>query len=144
MRVSGLPDDKAVSSGFHDFNRDNLGVVEAQNTFNLRETPCEKAQVASGHSNQSRHDFRGLSSLSGRVTIAKFAILAGMRPGEICAFIWGEMNETYVSVRQPIYKGIIDTPKTEHLQRKAASSEGLLEKVEAWRRVALGFSRPNV
>ena len=57
LRVLGLPDDKAVSSGFNDFNRDNLGVVDAQDAFNLREQPCEKSQVAAGHSNQSRYDF---------------------------------------------------------------------------------------
>jgi integrase len=69
--------------------------------------------------------------------IAKLAILAGMRPGEIFALTWGEMNATYVNIRQRIYKGIVDSPKTEHSQRKAALSEGLLEEIEAWRRSAV-------
>jgi integrase len=68
--------------------------------------------------------------------IAKLAILAGMRPGEIFALTWGAMNETYVDIRQRIYKGIVDSPKTEHSQRKAALSEGLLEEIEAWRQAA--------
>jgi hypothetical protein len=58
-RVSGLADDKAVSSCLDDFDRDNLGVVDAQDAFNLGEQPCEKSQVASGHTNQARYDFGG-------------------------------------------------------------------------------------
>jgi hypothetical protein len=45
----------------------NLGVVHAQDAFNLGEQPCEKSQVASGHTNQARYDF-GVRPLSGRVT----------------------------------------------------------------------------
>ena len=58
-RVSGLADDKAVSSCLDDFDRDNLGVVDAQDAFNLGEQPCKKSQVASGHTNQARYDFGG-------------------------------------------------------------------------------------
>ena len=50
-QVSGLADDKAVSSCLDDFDRDNLGVVDAQDAFNLSEQPCEESQVASGHTN---------------------------------------------------------------------------------------------
>ena len=50
-RVSGLADDKAVSSCLDDFDRDNLGVVDAQDAFNLSEKPCKESQVASGHTN---------------------------------------------------------------------------------------------
>jgi hypothetical protein len=44
-RVSGLADDKAVSRRLDDFDRDNLGVVDAQGAFNLGEQPCEKSVV---------------------------------------------------------------------------------------------------
>jgi len=34
-------------------------VVDAQDAFNLGQQPCEKSQVASGHTNQTRYDFGG-------------------------------------------------------------------------------------
>jgi len=45
-RVSGLADDKAISSCFDDFDRDNLGVVDAEDAFNLGEQPFEKSPEA--------------------------------------------------------------------------------------------------
>jgi integrase len=68
--------------------------------------------------------------------IAKLAILAGMRPGEIFALTWGEMTSTYANIRQRVYRGVIDTPKTEQSFRKAALSEGLLREIEDWRKLA--------
>jgi integrase len=68
--------------------------------------------------------------------IAKLAILAGMRPGEIFALTWGEMTSTYANIRQRVYRGVIDTPKTEQSFRKAALSEGLLHEIEDWRKLA--------
>ena len=72
--------------------------------------------------------------------IAKLAILAGMRPGEIFGLAWGRINTTYVEIRQRVYRGVIDTPKTHQSFRKAALSEGLLSEVEAWRRLAVDTS----
>lgn len=69
--------------------------------------------------------------------IAKLAILAGMRPGEIFALTWGEMTSTYANIRQRVYRGVIDSPKTEQSYRKAALSEGLLREIEAWRKQAV-------
>jgi hypothetical protein len=60
-----------------------------------------------------------------------------MRAGEIFALIWGEMNSTFVSICRPVYKGVVDSPKTGHSQRKAALSEGLLEEIEEWRQAAV-------
>jgi integrase len=65
--------------------------------------------------------------------IAKLAVIAGMRPGEIFALTWGQMTATYANIRQRVYKGMIDTPKTENSMRKAALSEGLLHEIELWR-----------
>jgi integrase len=65
--------------------------------------------------------------------IAKLAVLAGMRPGEIFALTWGQMTATYADIRQRVYKGAIDTPKTETSVRKAALSEGLQTEIELWR-----------
>jgi integrase len=69
--------------------------------------------------------------------IAKLAVLAGMRPGEIFALTWGRMTATYADIRQRVYKGTIDTPKTENSTRKAALSEGLLAEIESWRMFAV-------
>jgi integrase len=69
--------------------------------------------------------------------IAKLAVLAGMRPGEIFALTWGRLTATYADVRQRVYRGIIDTPKTDNSMRKAALSGGLLAEIETWRIMAV-------
>jgi integrase len=69
--------------------------------------------------------------------VVKLAVLAGMRPGEIFALTWGRLTATYVDVRQRIYRGIIDTPKTSLSIRQAALPEGLLREIEAWRAISL-------
>jgi integrase len=42
-----------------------------------------------------------------------------------------------VNIRQRVYRGAIDTPKTDQSIRKAALPEGLLREIESWRRVSL-------
>jgi len=69
--------------------------------------------------------------------IAKLAILAGMRPGEIFALTWGRMTATHADIRQRVYRRKIDTPKTDHSLRHAALSEGLLAEIERWRLAAV-------
>lgn len=69
--------------------------------------------------------------------IAKLAILAGMRPGEIFALRWGQLTATYADIRQRVYRGILDTPKTNQSLRKAALSTGLLADIECRREVAI-------
>src|SRR5579872_3926089 len=69
--------------------------------------------------------------------IAKLAIIAGMRPGEIFALTWGRLTATYADIRQRVYRGMIDTPKTDQSLRKAALSEGLLAEIENWRMMAV-------
>jgi len=65
--------------------------------------------------------------------IAKLAVIAGMRPGEIFALRWGRLTSTYADIRQRVYRGAIDTPKTNQSVRKAALPEGLLREIELWR-----------
>jgi integrase len=62
--------------------------------------------------------------------IAKLAILAGMRPGEIFALRWGQLTATYADIRQRVYRGLLDTPKT-------ALSKGVLAEVDRWRAIAV-------
>ena len=72
--------------------------------------------------------------------IAKLAVLVGMRPGEIFALTWGQMTATYVDIRQRVYRGIIDSPKTDQSFRKAALSQGLIREIEIWRSMAVDAS----
>jgi len=69
--------------------------------------------------------------------IAKLAILAGMRPGEIFALKWGRLTATYADIRHRVYRGSIDSPKTNQSVRKAALSEGLLREIEVWRQFSV-------
>src|SRR6201996_7848972 len=69
--------------------------------------------------------------------IAKLALIAGMRPGEIFALTWGRLTSAHADIRQRVYKGTVDTPKTENSYRKAALSEELLREIEAWRGMAV-------
>ncbi|MEW5976036.1 MAG: tyrosine-type recombinase/integrase [Acidobacteriota bacterium] len=74
--------------------------------------------------------------------IVKIAILSGMRPGEIFALTWGRLQGDYAEIRQGIYKGHLDTPKTSKSVREVALSQGLLAEIEAWRRVSVD-TRPQ-
>jgi len=65
--------------------------------------------------------------------IAQLAILAGMRPGEIFGLTWGRINTTYAEIRQRVYRGLVDTPKTNQSFRKAALAEGVRAELEFWR-----------
>jgi integrase len=64
--------------------------------------------------------------------IAGFAILAGMRPGEILALRRCHVENGYVDIRQRVYAGQIDTPKTFHSQRWAAFGDGLSQWLKEW------------
>jgi integrase len=64
--------------------------------------------------------------------IAKLALIAGMRPGEIFGLTWGRLEAASAEVTQRIYRGKVDTPKTHHSVRKAALGEGLLSDLQEW------------
>jgi len=65
--------------------------------------------------------------------IAKLGVLAGMRPGEIFALDWSSLEQEYANIRQGVYRGHIDTPKTHRSIRRAALAEGLRQTIELWR-----------
>ncbi len=65
--------------------------------------------------------------------IAKLAILAGLRPGEIFGLKWGHLTATHAEIRQRVYRGKIDSPKTNHSIRKAALAEGVLDELREWK-----------
>jgi integrase len=64
--------------------------------------------------------------------IAGLAILAGMRPGEIFALRRRHVEHGYVNIRQGVYRGEIDTPKTFNSNRWAALGEGLSQWLRLW------------
>jgi hypothetical protein len=45
--------------------------------------------------------------------IMKLAILAGMRPGEIFALRVGSLDWDGADIKEGVYRGVIDTPKTQ-------------------------------
>jgi len=64
--------------------------------------------------------------------IVKFAVLGGMRPGEIFALRRGGVRATCAEVKERLYRGDIDTPKTDKSVRFVALSEGLSQDLELW------------
>ena len=74
--------------------------------------------------------------------IVKIAVLSGMRPGEIFALTWDRLQGHYAEIRQRIYKGHLDTPKTVKSVREVALSNGLIDEIEGWRQVSIG-TRPQ-
>lgn len=72
--------------------------------------------------------------------IAKLALLAGMRPGEIFGLKWARLEANYADIRQRVYRGDIDSPKSNRSVRHAALSDGLLASIDEWRAVSLDTS----
>jgi integrase len=72
--------------------------------------------------------------------IVKVAILAGMRPGEIFGLTWGRLQGEYAEIRQRVYRGQLDSPKTLKSVREVALSKGLLLEISEWRRVSIDTS----
>jgi integrase len=69
--------------------------------------------------------------------IVKLATLAGMRPGEIFGLTWGRLQQRHADIRQRIYRGEVDTPKTSYSVREAALSDGLLREIDEWKNASL-------
>jgi integrase len=74
--------------------------------------------------------------------IVRLAIVAGMRPGEIFGLTWDRVGPDYADIRQRVYRGLIDRPKTVQSIRDAALSEGLLHELECWRQLSID-TRPE-
>ena len=72
--------------------------------------------------------------------IARLALLAGMRPGEIFGLKWARMEADYADIQQRVYRGDIDSPKSVRSVRHAALSDGLLISIDDWRAVSLDTS----
>ena len=72
--------------------------------------------------------------------IAMLAIIAGMRPGEIFALKWKHVQPDHVQIRQRIYRGKIDSPKTANSVRDVALSRQLQTLLKEWKLAALDRS----
>lgn len=72
--------------------------------------------------------------------IARLALLAGMRSGEIFGLKWARMEADYADIRQRVYRGDVDSPKSVRSVRFAALSDGLLVSIDDWRSVSLDTS----
>jgi integrase len=68
--------------------------------------------------------------------IVKLAVLAGLRPGEIFGLTWDRVQDGFVEVRQRVYRGKVDTPKTSNSVRKVALSSGVCGELKRWRGIA--------
>jgi integrase len=69
--------------------------------------------------------------------ILRLAGIAGMRPGEIFGLKWMNLEPPYADIRQRVYRGDIDSPKSPKSLRKAALGESLLAEVAQWRALCL-------
>jgi integrase len=72
--------------------------------------------------------------------IAKLVILAGMRPGEIFGLKWSRLETDYADIRQRVYRGDLDTPKSVRSVRFAALKDALLISINQWRAASLDTS----
>jgi len=83
----------------------------------------------------NREEVKSLFSALGILEklIAMLAILAGMRAGEIFALKWADVHDDYLDVKQRLYRGLIDSPKTHQSERRVALSDGLQLQLSLWR-----------
>jgi len=68
--------------------------------------------------------------------IGKLAIFCGMRPGEIFGLKWGQVANDHVVIRQRVYRGLVDTPKTKRSVRKIGLPPGVVTDLASWRTVS--------
>src|SRR5262245_49363170 len=64
--------------------------------------------------------------------VFKLGTCAGLRPGEIFALRRHRVLEQVVDIQQRIYRGKIDTPKTERSVRQPAIASIVREDLNAW------------
>ena len=67
------------------------------------------------------------------LTVCMLATVAGMRPGEIFALKWKYIKTDDVEIEQRLYRGKIDSPKTNQSKRSVALSQGLQAEIAKWR-----------
>jgi integrase len=74
------------------------------------------------------------SALDARgVAVCMLATVAGMRPSEIFGLKWRHVKADHVEIEQRLYRGKIDSPKTDYSRRIVALSQGLEVAINRWR-----------
>ena len=73
--------------------------------------------------------------------IMKFAVLAGMRPGEILGLQWGCLEAQCAQIRQRLYRGTMDSPKSPRSTRQAALPLEMEADIQSWREASINTSR---
>ena len=64
--------------------------------------------------------------------IAGLAVSSELRPGEIFVLRRSHVGAGYVDIRQRVYQGVIDTPKTFNSMRRAGLGDELSELLQTW------------
>ena len=64
--------------------------------------------------------------------VYKLAVIAGMRPGEIVGLKRKNVQGIAADIRQRIYRGEVDNPKSAKSVRLAALAESVLEDLQRW------------
>ncbi len=61
------------------------------------------------------------------------AVLCGLRPGEIGALRWDDLVNKEVTIRRRVYRGVLDTPKSQRSRATLPVDRGIWGRLEAWR-----------
>ena len=71
-------------------------------------------------------------------TLVGLAIVTGLRRGELFGLRWRDIDEgrSCFTIRQAVYEGVFDTPKTAASRRCMPLSPAALELIQDWRAVA--------
>jgi hypothetical protein len=64
------------------------------------------------------------------------------RPGEIFVLKWANLAPPYAQIRQRVYRGDVDSPKSPKSIRQAALGESLLSEILQWRALSVNTA-PN-
>ena len=67
------------------------------------------------------------------LAVCMLATIAGMRPGEIFGLKWQHVRADHIEIEQRLYRGKIDSPKTNQSKRSVALSQGLQSVIEKWK-----------
>jgi len=65
--------------------------------------------------------------------ICTLAVICGMRPGEIFGLKWQHVMENHIEVKQRIYRGRLDSPKTTRSERKVGLSNDAKLLFATWK-----------
>jgi integrase len=75
---------------------------------------------------------KALAALELRERLVFKLAIAGLRPGKIFGLRRGLVVDHGIDIQQRVYRGLVDTPKTQRSMRSVALSKMLREDIEAW------------